>query len=382
MNRALSHGPVNALEAPGLSRLQMRAMTPAAKRGRHGFTKSSPQLVLPDCNSQTSLRGLKTRPLLVHNYLFLLLYLPFVASLPQCPNISGTVLTTCRTECVVELQTNLLTGEEGLTMKRIAIALLTSAAVVGLSQVASAAELAVKAAPPPPAPVPTWTGLYIGVHGGAAWQSTPTWNVTDPTRTLASQSITGNSTLGAVGGLQAGYNWQVLPVWVLGVEGDISWTSLQNQTTNRRSRELNGVHCAGAQLTVQMSQNERWLASVRGKVGFTGWWNNTMLYATGGIAWANAEYTGRQPARPACGRACSSAQQYQRHHDQHWLGCRWRCGMAGDHEHPAPGGIPLLPDQRRCRTNRRPSFPRGGASSAQPRRSATPCPTTTFRSPA
>jgi outer membrane immunogenic protein len=41
-----------------------------------------------------------------------------------------------------------------------------------------------------------------------------------------------------------------------------------------------------------MSQNERWLASVRGKVGFTGWWNNTMLYATGGIAWANAEYTG------------------------------------------------------------------------------------------
>ena len=116
-------------------------------------------------------------------------------------------------------------------MKRIAIALLTSAAVVGLSQAASAADLAVKAAPPPPAPVPTWTGLYIGVHGGAAWQSTPTWNFTDPTGVLANQSITGTSNLGAVGGLQAGYNWQVLPVWVLGVEGDISWTSLQAQNT-------------------------------------------------------------------------------------------------------------------------------------------------------
>ena len=89
-------------------------------------------------------------------------------------------------------------------MKRIAIALLTSAAVVGLSQAASAADLAVKAAPPPPAPVPTWTGLYIGVHGGAAWLSTPTWNFNDPTNTLASQSLNGTNTAGAVGGLQVG----------------------------------------------------------------------------------------------------------------------------------------------------------------------------------
>ena len=69
-------------------------------------------------------------------------------------------------------------------MKRIAIALLTSAAVaVGFSQLASAAELPVRAAPPPPAPAPapapTWTGLYVGVHGGGAWESTPNWSVVD-----------------------------------------------------------------------------------------------------------------------------------------------------------------------------------------------------------
>jgi outer membrane immunogenic protein len=180
-------------------------------------------------------------------------------------------------------------------MKRIVIALLTSAAVVGLSQAASAADLAVKAAPPPPAPAPTWTGFYLGVHGGAGWLSTPTWNFTDPTGVLGNQSITGTSTLGAVGGLQAGYNWQVLPVWVLGVEGDISWTSLQSQRTSTLTTPA-GALIAGS--SVQMSQNERWLASVRGKVGFTGWWNNTMLYATGGIAWANAEYTGTAIAGP------------------------------------------------------------------------------------
>jgi outer membrane immunogenic protein len=182
-------------------------------------------------------------------------------------------------------------------MKRIAIALLTSAAVVGLCQVASAAEIAVRPAPPPPpAPVvPVWTGWYIGVHGGAAWQSTPSWTFTDPTRTLLGQSVTPTSNLGAVGGLQTGYNYQFAPAWVVGVEGDISWTSLQAQISNQPLVSAAGVSVcppAGTNAcSTTMSQNERWLASARAKIGFTGWWNNTMLYATGGGAWANAEYT-------------------------------------------------------------------------------------------
>ncbi len=64
-------------------------------------------------------------------------------------------------------------------MKRVAIALLTGAALVGLNQVASAADMAVKAAPPP-APLPTWTGFYVGVHAGPAWQSNPSWSFNDP----------------------------------------------------------------------------------------------------------------------------------------------------------------------------------------------------------
>ena len=39
-----------------------------------------------------------------------------------------------------------------------------------------------------------------------------------------------------------------------------------------------------------MSANTQWLASARGKLGFTGWLNNTMFYATGGVAWENVEY--------------------------------------------------------------------------------------------
>ena len=64
-------------------------------------------------------------------------------------------------------------------MKRFAIALLAGvAAVAGLGYSASAADLAV---PPPPPPAPSWTGFYIGVHGGAAWQSSRTGRGRSPT---------------------------------------------------------------------------------------------------------------------------------------------------------------------------------------------------------
>jgi outer membrane immunogenic protein len=73
--------------------------------------------------------------------------------------------------------------------------------------------------------------------------------------------VTGNSALGAVGGLQAGYNWQFAPAWVAGVEGDISWTSLSDQ---RAAPALgpNGA-LAAANGTVTLNANTQWLASAR-----------------------------------------------------------------------------------------------------------------------
>jgi len=95
-------------------------------------------------------------------------------------------------------------------MKRVAIALLAGiAAVAGLGYSASAADLAVKAAPLPPAP--SWTGLYIGVHGGAAWEQAKDVTWVDPNFLLgvpgavpSPLTIAGHTALGAVGGLQAG----------------------------------------------------------------------------------------------------------------------------------------------------------------------------------
>ena len=39
-----------------------------------------------------------------------------------------------------------------------------------------------------------------------------------------------------------------------------------------------------------MTTTVQWLSSVRGKLGFVGWWN-TMFYATGGAAFADIDYS-------------------------------------------------------------------------------------------
>jgi outer membrane immunogenic protein len=153
---------------------------------------------------------------------------------------------------------------------------------------ASAAELPVRPAPPPPppAPVQTWTGWYIGVHAGPAWQSSPNWTFTDPNRVLTTTSVSsGSAQLGAVGGIQGGYNWQFAPAWVAGIEGDISWASLADHRTNN-PLSVAGLPVAGN--SVSMSANTQWLSSARGRLGFVGW--NTLWYVTGGGAWANVEY--------------------------------------------------------------------------------------------
>src|SRR5262249_5533179 len=146
----------------------------------------------------------------------------------------------------------------------------------------------------------------------AAWQQARDITWVDPNFLLGVPGavpsplrIAGATDLGGVGGFQAGYNWQTWwPAWVVGVEGDISFASLSNHRTlspavfpgvgnapggAAQAAGLGPATAAGTSL--QASQNTEWLSSIRGKIGFTGWWN-TMFYATGGVAWTQVEYQG------------------------------------------------------------------------------------------
>jgi outer membrane immunogenic protein len=98
-----------------------------------------------------------------------------------------------------------------------------------------------------------WTGFYIGVHGGYGWGHSG-GSGTDPD--------------GFVGGVQAGYNWQVAPNGVLGLETDISASSIDGKN--------NGVKFS-----------TDYVGTIRGRAGYT--IDRVMLYVTGGAAYGRGD---------------------------------------------------------------------------------------------
>jgi len=96
---------------------------------------------------------------------------------------------------------------------------------LALSAPALAADLPMKAAPlaPAPAVAPTWTGLYVGGHIGAGWGTIESDANIAGVLTLP---VSSHNTNGMLGGLQAGYNYQM--GWaVLGIEGAWSWANVK-----------------------------------------------------------------------------------------------------------------------------------------------------------
>jgi hypothetical protein len=92
---------------------------------------------------------------------------------------------------------------------------------------------------------------------------------------------------------------------------------------------------AGPNASVTLNANTQWLASARAKLGFTGWFNNTMLYVTGGGAWANIEYNATFITTPPLNLANPSQTTTQ----SGWVIGGW---VDGDAEHPLEGWVPVL----------------------------------------
>jgi outer membrane immunogenic protein len=80
-------------------------------------------------------------------------------------------------------------------------------------------------------------------------------------------------------GFQVGYNWQFTPQWMLGVEADINYLRGELANSFGATVEAGG----GSEDFVGLQRTKlRWLSTVRGRFGYT--WNQSFLYATGGLA--------------------------------------------------------------------------------------------------
>jgi outer membrane immunogenic protein len=122
------------------------------------------------------------------------------------------------------------------------------------------------AASPVAQPEGSWTGFYIGAHGGYGWGHDP---VTDGT-------YSGNfDPRGGVLGAQFGFNLQ-RDMWVGGVEADFSSTGIKGSISHTY---LNG----GTEIDTS-TEKFSWIGSVRARLGYL-LFGNVLFYGTGGLAW-------------------------------------------------------------------------------------------------
>jgi outer membrane immunogenic protein len=165
-------------------------------------------------------------------------------------------------------------------MKKLALA---AAAIFALfTGTASAADMAVKA-PPVVAPVPfSWTGFYIGVHGGGAWYDKD-WDAPLTAINIAGgcpgcpRPISSNTASSWLAGGQVGFNYQT-GIWVWGVEADASWTDLKGSGSN-------AFFAPGFLLNNSEIDS---LGTIAGRVGITA--NQALFYVKGGGAWAHDRF--------------------------------------------------------------------------------------------
>ncbi len=155
-------------------------------------------------------------------------------------------------------------------MKRVFV-VLAAIAAFGFVDAAFAADMPVKA-PVYKAPVAApydWTGLYAGINGGYGWDRLNWTNTAGDT----SGDFNGR---GWLFGGTLGANWQMPgTAFVLGVEGDWSWTDVKATST---------ATACGAALGLSCETDVKWLATIRGRLGYA--FDRFLVYGTVGAAFA------------------------------------------------------------------------------------------------
>jgi outer membrane immunogenic protein len=133
--------------------------------------------------------------------------------------------------------------------------------------VAGAADMAVKAPPPPPLPVFSWTGFYVGGNIGGAW-SRNTW-----TDTILLTNFNNGGNNGAfIGGGQVGINYQ-FGNFVVGGEWDADWAGNHNNN--------NGVITPRG--TFVVTNNNRWITTLAARFGVAV--DHWLFYGKAGGGW-------------------------------------------------------------------------------------------------
>jgi outer membrane immunogenic protein len=167
-----------------------------------------------------------------------------------------------------------------LLMKK--VFMLAILALAGSTPMIAAATAAPLNRAAPEIAVTNWTGFYVGGDFGGAFQHTQGTSNFFQNDALANNSQDHSRSISSgVGGIHAGFNWQVAPMWVIGIEGDWQWTHSQDsfcRQTDTSSAPCNDINRGFATI----GDNIRSFGTVRGRLGWA--FDQVLIYGTGGVA--------------------------------------------------------------------------------------------------
>ena len=150
-------------------------------------------------------------------------------------------------------------------------ALLATTALTGVLLAGSAGAPAAAQ----PAPVYTWTGMYIGANAGYGWGEVGI----SCTGFCERNDFVPPKPAGAIFGVQVGANYQS-GMWVWGIESDFS-AMLAKGTTSFPSVDI-------GKTTDQLTSRYDWLGTLRARGGIAN--GPALFYATGGLAAASVNH--------------------------------------------------------------------------------------------
>ncbi len=166
-------------------------------------------------------------------------------------------------------------------MRRLSIAMVAVISTMAFTQTASAA------------PPYNWTGFYAGGNAGYgsgnandAMVLEGSW-LTDGTGDNVPLTPLGNGQLkinGFVGGIQAGYNYQ-MGQWLLGIEVDADYFRMKKDFASGAFTNA----ASGNSYTFTSSFESNWLITVRPRLGYA--FDRLLVYVTGGLAIADQKFS-------------------------------------------------------------------------------------------
>jgi outer membrane immunogenic protein len=128
-------------------------------------------------------------------------------------------------------------------------------------------------------PAYNWSGFYAGVNGGLG-----TTNSTSDIGLVSGTLIPGNqvpssvdlNSAGIIVGGQAGYNWNVMPLTVVGVETDFDYTNINSNNQAGGPTDPSRI--------IRTAQNLEFFGTVRARAGYEVM-PKLLVFGTGGLAY-------------------------------------------------------------------------------------------------